>query len=97
VFALGLSPVASLATDLTVGSAPPERAGAASGLSETSAELGGALGVAVLGSIGTVVYRSMLPEALQATAVVSATVLAATVVLAVTLLRHARTGQPQPT
>jgi DHA2 family multidrug resistance protein-like MFS transporter len=93
VFALGLSPVASLATDLTVGSAPPERAGAASGLSVTSAELG----VAVLGSIGTVVYRSMLPEALQATAVVSATVLAATVVLAVTLLRHARTGQPQPT
>jgi hypothetical protein len=34
---------------------------------------------------------------LQATAVVSAAILAATAVLAVTLLRHARTGQPQPT
>jgi hypothetical protein len=44
-----------------------------------------------------VVYRSTLPEALQATAVVSAAILAATAVLAVALLRHARAGQPQPT
>jgi DHA2 family multidrug resistance protein-like MFS transporter len=50
--------VGTLATDLIVGSVPPERAGAASGISETSAEFGGALGIAVLGSIGTAVYRS---------------------------------------
>jgi DAACS family dicarboxylate/amino acid:cation (Na+ or H+) symporter len=36
-----------------VGSAPPEQAGAATGMSETSGELGGALGIAILGSIGT--------------------------------------------
>ncbi|MFF3959410.1 hypothetical protein ACFYY1_40455 [Streptomyces sp. NPDC001890] len=40
--------------------APPKRAGAASALAETSAELGGALGIAVLGSIGTVVYRAQM-------------------------------------
>jgi MFS transporter, DHA2 family, multidrug resistance protein len=60
VYSLGLSPVVILATDLIVGSAPIERAGAASALSETSSELGGALGIAVLGSIGTMVYRGMM-------------------------------------
>ena len=52
IFALGLAPVAAVGTDLIVGSAPPEQSGAASGISETSAELGGALGIAVLGSVG---------------------------------------------
>ena len=60
LFSLGLSPVASLSTELVVGAAPPERAGAASGMSETGSELGGALGIAVLGSIGTAVYRSQI-------------------------------------
>ncbi|MEZ0291952.1 MAG: MFS transporter [Solirubrobacteraceae bacterium] len=60
LFSLGLSPVAGLATELVVGAAPPERAGAASGMSETGAELGGALGIAVLGSIGAAVYRSQI-------------------------------------
>jgi DHA2 family multidrug resistance protein-like MFS transporter len=64
VIALGLSPVVTLGTDLIVGSAPPERAGAASSLSETGAELGGALGIAVLGSIGTAVYRGMMSDAI---------------------------------
>src|SRR5207253_8309599 len=55
IYSLGLSPVVILATDLIVGSAPVERAGAASAISETSSELGGALGIAVLGSIGVAV------------------------------------------
>ena len=63
VFSLGLAPVFTLATDLIVGSAPPERAGAASALSETGSEFGGALGIAVLGSIGTAVYRSEMTSA----------------------------------
>jgi DHA2 family multidrug resistance protein-like MFS transporter len=54
----GIAPAFTLATDLIVGTAPQERAGAASAISETSAELGGALGIAVLGSIGAAVYRS---------------------------------------
>lgn len=73
-FTVGL--VTALTTDLIVGSVPPERAGAASGISETSAELGIALGIAVLGSIGTAVYRNQVadlvpagvpPEAAEAT------------------------------
>ena len=63
---LGLAPVFTLATDLIVGTAPPERAGAASAISETSAEFGGALGIAVLGSIGTAVYRGQVAARLPA-------------------------------
>src|SRR5829696_6566352 len=63
VLSLGVAPVGTLATDIVVGSAPPERAGVASGISETSAEFGGALGIAILGSIGTAVYRSEVADA----------------------------------
>ncbi len=63
---LALSPVFTLTTELIVGSAPPEKAGAASGISETGAELGGALGIAILGSIGTALYRSQLAGAIPA-------------------------------
>ncbi|MGN6397079.1 MAG: MFS transporter [Mucilaginibacter sp.] len=37
--------------------APPERAGAAAGISETITTLGGSFGIALLGSIGVAVYR----------------------------------------
>jgi MFS transporter, DHA2 family, multidrug resistance protein len=63
IYSIGLSPVVILATDLIVGSAPVERAGAASAISETSSELGGALGIAILGSIGTAVYRVAMADA----------------------------------
>jgi len=66
VFSLGLAPVDTLAADLAVGAAPPERAGAAAALAETSAELGGALGIAALGVVGTAVYRSQMTGALPA-------------------------------
>lgn len=46
-----------------MGSVPPERAGVASGISETGAELGGALGIAGLGSIGVAAYRSEIADA----------------------------------
>jgi DHA2 family multidrug resistance protein-like MFS transporter len=61
VFALGLAPVFTLATDTSLGAAPPEHAGVASAISETSTELGAALGIAVLGSVGAAVYRAHLP------------------------------------
>src|SRR6266545_2839021 len=63
---LALAPVFTLTTELIVGSAPPERAGAASGISETATELGGALGIAMLGSIGMAVYRAALEGRLPA-------------------------------
>ena len=66
IISLGLAPVVALATELIVGSAPPEKAGAASGISETGGELGGALGLAILGSIGTAVYRARLGRTLPA-------------------------------
>jgi DHA2 family multidrug resistance protein-like MFS transporter len=66
VISLGLAPVFTATTDLIVGSAPPQRAGAASGISETGAELGGALGIAILGSIGVAVYRGELADTLPA-------------------------------
>ena len=56
----GGGPIAVLGTDLVVNSAPPEKAGSASAISETASELGVALGVAALGSVGAAVYRSQL-------------------------------------
>jgi DHA2 family multidrug resistance protein-like MFS transporter len=64
VFSIGLTPVVALTTDLVLGVARPERAGAAASMSETSSEFGGALGIAVLGSIVTAVYRSEVAGAL---------------------------------
>jgi DHA2 family multidrug resistance protein-like MFS transporter len=58
--------VFGLTTELIVGSAPPEQAGAASGISETGAELGGALGIAIMGSIGVAIYRAELADQLPA-------------------------------
>ncbi len=66
IMSIALSPVITLATELIVGSAPPEQAGAATGVSETSGELGGALGIAILGSLGTIVYRSGVANAVPA-------------------------------
>jgi DHA2 family multidrug resistance protein-like MFS transporter len=66
VISLGMAPVFGLTTELIVGSAPPEKAGAASGISETGAELGAGLGISVLGSIGIAIYRGHLATALPA-------------------------------
>ncbi|MFL5618020.1 MAG: MFS transporter [Gemmatimonadaceae bacterium] len=63
LYSLGLAPVFTLTTDMIVGAAPPERAGAAAAISETGSELGGALGIAVLGSIGSAVYRGAMSQA----------------------------------
>ncbi len=62
VFCMGLAPVGALTTDLVISAAPPERAGAASGISETSFEFGGALGIAVLGSVIAATYRLMMHD-----------------------------------
>ncbi|MDA0159438.1 MFS transporter [Solirubrobacter ginsenosidimutans] len=59
--AIGLAFVITLVADLAVGAAPKERAGGAAATSETSSELGGALGLAILGSIGAAVYRAGVP------------------------------------
>jgi DHA2 family multidrug resistance protein-like MFS transporter len=58
VMAVGVGVGMPLGTGLVIGAAPPEKAGAASAISETSGELGIALGVAVLGSLSSAVYRA---------------------------------------
>jgi DHA2 family multidrug resistance protein-like MFS transporter len=64
LFSLGTSPLFTLTNDLIIGSAPPERAGAAAGVSETAAEFGGALGIAIFGSLGVAIYRNAMAEAI---------------------------------
>ncbi len=58
VYSAGLAPVFIAVTDLMVTAAPESKAGAVASLSETSNEFGGALGIAVLGSLTTLVYRA---------------------------------------
>ncbi|OZM73205.1 MFS transporter [Amycolatopsis antarctica] len=75
VMLFGMGAGMALATDLVMASAPPGRAGAASAMAETGGEFGGALGMAIFGSIGIAVYRADIagtapaglpPEALDA-------------------------------
>jgi DHA2 family multidrug resistance protein-like MFS transporter len=57
---LGLGVIAALGTDVVVGTAPAGRSGSAAALSETVQELGIAIGVALLGSLTTMIYRATL-------------------------------------
>ncbi|MFF7631997.1 MFS transporter [Kitasatospora sp. NPDC008050] len=58
LYACGAVGVMSQVSEVVMASAPAERAGAAAGLLESGTELGGALGMALLGSVGTALYRS---------------------------------------
>lgn len=62
LLASGIVAASSVIADYVMGVAPAERAGATSGLLETSSELGGALGIAVLGSVLNLVYRTTFPS-----------------------------------
>src|SRR3546814_5001772 len=59
VMMVGIGPAFTLLTTFVIGSAPTDRAGAASAISETGSELGGAPGIAVLGSLGTAIHREL--------------------------------------
>ena len=65
-FGLGL--VNAPATEAILGSLPPEKAGVGSAVNDTARELGGTLGVAVVGSLFASVYSSRLGELLNGTA-----------------------------
>ncbi|MBZ4320734.1 MFS transporter [Streptomyces huiliensis] len=64
VIACGIVIVAALVSDLALGATPPEKAGSAAALLETGQEFGGALGMAVFGSIGMAVYRRDVADGL---------------------------------
>jgi MFS transporter, DHA2 family, multidrug resistance protein len=57
LFSIGLSPVYATSTEMIVANAREQEAGAAGAIAETAAELGGALGIALLGSLAVAVYR----------------------------------------
>lgn len=59
---VGAAIVLTLVTDLVVAAAPPERAGSVSALTQTFQDFGGALGIAVFGSIGAAVYRGAMAD-----------------------------------
>ncbi|MBC7591032.1 MAG: MFS transporter [Salinibacterium sp.] len=56
----GIGAAGTLSNDLVIASVPAEKAGAASGVSETAYELGAVLGTAVLGSILAAFYRAAI-------------------------------------
>ncbi|MBT2566025.1 MFS transporter [Arthrobacter sp. ISL-85] len=60
VLALGVGTAETISNDLILGSAPPEKSGAAAAISETGYEVGSLLGTAVLGSILTASYQQNL-------------------------------------
>lgn len=64
VMSLGMAPVFTIGNEMIITAAPPERAGAASAIAETASEFSAAFGVALFGSIGTVLYRGSLAGAL---------------------------------
>ncbi|MFB9531858.1 MFS transporter [Nonomuraea roseola] len=72
----GITLVLTVSSDLIIATAPPERAGSVAGLSQVATEFGGALGIAILGSIGTAVYRGHLtghsPEGVSSQAAAAA-------------------------
>ncbi|OLF13205.1 MFS transporter [Actinophytocola xinjiangensis] len=59
-------PLVSLGTGLVISAAPPEKAGQSSSMAQVSNEAGAALGVALLGSVGSLVYISQLDATMPA-------------------------------
>ncbi|MBF6327960.1 MFS transporter [Nocardia transvalensis] len=57
VAGLGYGIVFTVVSEVSVASVPPERAGSAVGISETSFELGNALGLSLLGSLAALIFR----------------------------------------
>jgi EmrB/QacA subfamily drug resistance transporter len=67
VFAVGMGLVIAPATASIMGSVPREKAGVGSAINDTTRQVGGALGVALLGSLFSSGYRSALDGNVDAT------------------------------
>ena len=64
LFALGMALTIAPATASIMGAVPPGRAGVGSAINDTTRQVGGALGVAVMGSVGASLYRRSAGHAL---------------------------------
>lgn len=62
VYAGGVVAVMTQVTDMAMGVAPAERAASASAVLESGSELGGALGMALLGTIGDALYHRAMAD-----------------------------------
>jgi DHA2 family multidrug resistance protein-like MFS transporter len=65
LMAAGLALTAGPATDAVMGALPREKAGAGSAVNDTTREVGGTLGVAVVGSVMSSIYGSKLVDSLS--------------------------------
>lgn len=65
LIAAGLGLVTAPATEAIMGSLPPSKAGVGSAVNDTTRELGGTLGVAVVGSVFASVYGPNVVEAVR--------------------------------
>lgn len=62
VIGVGMGLAMAPATDSIMGSLPPEKAGVGSAVNDTTREVGGALGIAILGSITSSIYRQAITK-----------------------------------
>ena len=62
----GISLPMPLCTNFVMASTPPEKAGSAASIQETGAEFGIAMGIALLGSLSTFVYRGRIADTVPA-------------------------------
>ena len=69
VLAFGMGMTMAPATESIMGSLPPEKAGVGSAVNDTTREVGGALGVAVLGSVLSSIFGSRMDGAFGSVAV----------------------------
>ena len=63
IMSIGMGTVFGPATESVMGSLPPERAGVGSAINDTTRELGGALGVAVIGSAMSSIFTGQMASA----------------------------------
>src|SRR6266498_944788 len=63
---VGVGPIVALGYGLVLSAAPPEKAGSAASVNETGGEFGVALGIALLGTLGTAIYRFKMEGAIPA-------------------------------
>lgn len=66
VLGVGTVAVLTLAAEIAMGTTTAEKAGTVAAVVETSGELGGALGIAILGSVGAAAYAHSMTAALPA-------------------------------
>lgn len=75
LLAIGMSQVMAPATESIMGSLPRSKAGVGSAMNDTTRQVGGALGVAVIGSVLASVYRPNVTSGLHGTALGKAALL----------------------